>query len=108
MPKPTPIVCISPVVQADSEKKLIASHSAFMLVVSGGIPGTMVPFCEEGTRLGRSAENSFQINDITVSREHAVVVVDNLGSVHIRDEGSTNGTFVNGKRIRAASARGAG
>ena len=98
--KANTLVCVSPLSQSDPDKRMAGSHSTFMLVVSGGIPGTMVPLSEEGTRLGRSADNSFQINDITVSREHAFVMVDNLGSVHIRDEGSTNGTYLNGKRIK--------
>jgi two-component system, cell cycle response regulator len=94
-------ICVSPVPQTDSESKATASHSAFMLVVAGAIPGTMVALCQDGTRLGRSAENSFQIDDITVSREHAFVAIDNWGCVHLRDEGSTNGTFLNGARIKS-------
>lgn len=34
-----------------------------------------------------------------VSRRHATVVVDDGGRASIRDEGSTNGTFVNGDRV---------
>jgi len=34
-----------------------------------------------------------------VSRRHATVVVDDSGRALIRDEGSTNGTFVNGDRV---------
>jgi pSer/pThr/pTyr-binding forkhead associated (FHA) protein len=34
-----------------------------------------------------------------VSRKHATVVVDDAGRATIRDEGSTNGTFVNGERV---------
>ena len=34
-----------------------------------------------------------------VSRKHATVVVDDVGRATIRDEGSTNGTFVNGERV---------
>jgi pSer/pThr/pTyr-binding forkhead associated (FHA) protein len=36
-----------------------------------------------------------------VSRKHATVVVDDGGRAIIRDEGSTNGTFVNGDRVMA-------
>jgi pSer/pThr/pTyr-binding forkhead associated (FHA) protein len=36
-----------------------------------------------------------------VSRKHATVVVDDSGRATIRDEGSTNGTFVNGERVMA-------
>jgi len=35
-----------------------------------------------------------------VSRRHATVVVDDGGRATIRDEGSTNGTFVNGERVQ--------
>jgi two-component system cell cycle response regulator len=94
-------ICVSPVTQLDTQKKVTALHSAYMLVVSGGIPGTMVQLSEQGTSLGRSGESSFQISDITVSRDHAVVMIDEIGTVQIRDEGSTNGTFLNGKRIHA-------
>ncbi len=34
-----------------------------------------------------------------VSRRHALVMVDDVGHATIRDEGSTNGTFVNGDRL---------
>jgi pSer/pThr/pTyr-binding forkhead associated (FHA) protein len=34
-----------------------------------------------------------------VSRRHATVMVDDSGRAVIRDEGSTNGTFVNGDRV---------
>jgi two-component system cell cycle response regulator len=94
-------ICASPVEQTDSEKTDTPPSSAYMLVVSGGIPGTMVRLSEQGTTLGRAGESSFQISDATVSRDHAFVVIDQVGSVQLRDEGSTNGTFVNGKRIQA-------
>jgi len=34
-----------------------------------------------------------------VSRRHALITVDDAGRATIRDEGSTNGTFVNGDRL---------
>ncbi len=34
-----------------------------------------------------------------VSRRHAVITVDDVGRASIRDENSTNGTFVNGDRL---------
>jgi hypothetical protein len=34
-----------------------------------------------------------------VSRRHALIMVDDGGHATIRDEGSTNGTFVNGDRL---------
>jgi pSer/pThr/pTyr-binding forkhead associated (FHA) protein len=41
-----------------------------------------------------------------VSRRHATVTVDDLGHASIRDEHSTNGTFVNGDRVLPGTADG--
>jgi two-component system cell cycle response regulator len=92
---------ISPAPSIDPEKTLAPPNAVYMIVVAGGIPGTMVRLSEQGTSLGRSAESTFQISDITVSREHAFIMIDELGEVRIRDKGSTNGTWLNGKRIHA-------
>jgi pSer/pThr/pTyr-binding forkhead associated (FHA) protein len=42
--------------------------------------------------------------DSTVSRRHAVIALDGGGHV-IRDQGSSNGTFVNGARVAEAPLR---
>ncbi|MDE3090392.1 MAG: trypsin-like peptidase domain-containing protein [Chloroflexota bacterium] len=52
----------------------------------------------QGLRIGRGQDNNVILQDDQVSRRHASVW-DAQGVVFIRDEGSTNGTFVNGKRI---------
>ncbi len=51
--------------------------------------------------IGRSPDNDVVIDDASVSRKHAVLVLKN-GNRIIRDLESTNGTFVNGKRITSA------
>src|SRR5262250_1689126 len=50
--------------------------------------------------LGRVAGPDVEvaIDDVKLSRRHAVVAVED-GRVRIRDEGSTNGTRVNGQRV---------
>jgi two-component system, cell cycle response regulator len=97
-------ICASPVPQTETEPKPPAPASTYMIVVSGGIPGTMLRLSESGTTLGRSAECSFQLFDITVSRQHALVTIDGQGAIHLTDQKSTNGTFVNNKRIAAHRA----
>jgi hypothetical protein len=52
------------------------------------------------TRIGRSASCAITIDDPSISREHAELVVDE-GSTRIRDLGSRNGVRVNGARIAA-------
>ncbi len=39
-----------------------------------------------------------------VSRRHATVTVDDAGRATVRDEHSTNGTFVNGDRVLPGTA----
>jgi FHA domain/Domain of unknown function (DUF1707) len=52
----------------------------------------------EGTTIGRSRWSGCVLSDPTVSRAHAVVHYRD-GKWSLRDLGSTNGTFVNGRRI---------
>lgn len=51
-----------------------------------------------GLRLGRGKENDVVLDDAAVSRRHATLWVSQ-GRCYVRDEGSTNGTFVNERRI---------
>jgi two-component system cell cycle response regulator len=99
--KANTLICAAPLSQDDPETVIAPPNSAYLIVVSGGIPGTMVRVNDRGTTLGRSADSSFQISDITVSRQHAFLSVDEIGTIYLRDDGSTNGTFVNGKRVTA-------
>ena len=48
--------------------------------------------------IGRSRACLVQIAETTVSRQHAIFVVE-PGRVKLRDLGSSNGTFVNGQRV---------
>ena len=48
--------------------------------------------------IGRDSENEVQIDNVAVSREHAKIIKDS-NSYYIQDLNSTNGTFVNGKKI---------
>lgn len=48
--------------------------------------------------LGRAKDNEILLDDTSVSRKHAKILVQE-GSLLISDLGSSNGTFVNGERI---------
>jgi hypothetical protein len=54
--------------------------------------------------LGRSSSCQLRFADDTVSRRHAALVVRD-GAWHVVDLGSSNGTFVNGRRVLEAEVR---
>lgn len=96
-------ICRSPVASTDSTRMEADSKTLlrYLIVVRGGVPGTMLPLVQSASSLGRSAENTFQLADGTVSRRHAIVSIDPAGDAWVTDLGSSNGTFVDGKRIPA-------
>lgn len=57
-----------------------------------------VALTREWTRIGRSLAADVRFDDPTVSRRHALVVRQADG-VHVLDDRSLNGVFVNGERI---------
>lgn len=67
------------------------------------IEGDEYPLTRSVTNIGRGSEADIKVNDSGVSRIHCSIV---LGSeVLIRDNGSTNGTLVDGNRITEAVLR---
>ena len=73
------------------------------LVVRSGGGRTGETFVLEGeeTTIGRSPECDIFLDDVTVSRRHAVVR-QRSGGLEIEDLGSLNGTYLNRKRIDSA------
>jgi diguanylate cyclase (GGDEF)-like protein len=49
--------------------------------------------------MGRSSDNTYQFREVTVSRHHAALTIDPQGVVRITDLGSTNGTYLNDRRL---------
>ena len=72
-----------------------------MLVVRRG-PNAGSTFVLEGetTNVGRDPESNIFLDDVTVSRHHAVIECESNG-YQIRDVGSLNGTYVDHERIDA-------
>ncbi|MGH2661064.1 MAG: FHA domain-containing protein, partial [Actinomycetota bacterium] len=51
------------------------------------------------TNAGRSPESAVFLDDITVSRQHAIIERRPDGAWFVRDAGSLNGTYVNRERV---------
>ena len=60
-----------------------------------------------GRRLsvGRVADNDLQLEHPSVSKIHAALVMNREGTLLVADTGSTNGTYINGRRITYGEAR---
>jgi hypothetical protein len=58
--------------------------------------------------VGRHEDSDFRINDPAVSRRHLTIRVDDLGRVELKDEGSSNGTWKNGRDRISTDAPGQG
>lgn len=54
--------------------------------------------------VGRTKENDIALDDPSVSKFHASVMINSDGHVVVADTGSTNGTFVDGERIAYGKA----
>ena len=74
---------------------------ALVVRSGGGRAGEHFVPNEEKTTIGRSPDCDIFLDDVTVSRQHAVIR-RNEGSFVIEDQGSLNGTFVNRRRIESA------
>lgn len=60
-----------------------------------------------GKRLnvGRASDNDLSLNETSVSKIHATLLLNFEGTLLVADTGSTNGTFINGRRIAYGEAR---
>lgn len=80
--------------------KPAAPAMRFCLRMVKGVPPDGVYSIEGKARIGRSEDSEVVLVDPSVSRTHAMVEIDGDDPV-VRDMGSTNGTFVNGRRVRS-------
>ena len=72
-----------------------------LVVRSGGGRAGETFHPEDRTTIGRSPDCGIFLDDVTVSRRHAVLT-ERDGGFFIEDQGSLNGTFVNRKRVESA------
>jgi hypothetical protein len=77
------------------------SGPALVVRSGGGRAGETFHPMGERTTIGRSPDCDVFLDDVTVSRKHAVLVGEGE-RFHVEDLGSLNGTFLNRKRIEKA------
>lgn len=88
---------------ADGERVEAAEQPAPGRYFAAEEPGgeRLLPLDRTITHIGRGFTADIQLEDVSVSRRHAIVT-QRRGAVRILDDRSSNGTFVNGRRIQEA------
>jgi pSer/pThr/pTyr-binding forkhead associated (FHA) protein len=84
------------------EQKNVVSNlpkgEGILLVLKGAGVGARFLLDAAETKIGRDTTNEIQLDDITVSRSHAMI--SKKDGYHIKDLGSLNGTYLNAVAVR--------
>lgn len=77
-----------------------SEREAYILFMSGPLQGKLHCLEKDNTVIGRDDGVDIQIKDIRISRQHFQINVAE-GVAVLEDLGSTNGTYVNGQRVKS-------
>jgi hypothetical protein len=91
-------------VPGDEEREPAAPHdvssegASLVIRSGGGRAGETYELREDRVSVGRHPDSTIFLDDVTVSRNHAVI--EREGNAYsIADQGSLNGTYVNRRRV---------
>ncbi len=75
-----------------------------LVIMNGDFEGMRYELSSDETLIGRNPTTDITLLDEGISREHTMIMYDEVDSDYvIEDLQSTNGTQVNGKRVRSAT-----
>jgi hypothetical protein len=77
---------------------VVAAGAALVIRSGGGRAGESFPLEGDHLTLGRRPDANIFLDDVTVSRDHALLV-RRADGYHLDDCGSLNGTYVNRERV---------
>lgn len=79
---------------------VVSSGATLVIRTGGGRAGDEFPLTGDKFTIGRSPDADAFLDDVTVSRNHALLVKRRDG-LYVDDLGSLNGTYVNRRRIES-------
>lgn len=93
-----------PTFGAEADRTIVRSTGpqgrlGIVRVEEGKEPGRIYEVRKDSLSIGRSRESDIFLEDLAVSRLHASIVNMGNGNYGLKDEGSANGTKVNGQLV---------
>jgi pSer/pThr/pTyr-binding forkhead associated (FHA) protein len=82
----------------------LSPEDAMLVALIGPSKGARYLINSDETSLGRSPDNQIFLDDVTVSRRHALIS-RTAKTYSLSDLGSLNGTYLNGESISSSSLR---
>jgi hypothetical protein len=87
-------------IPVDVDELTSHGHAALVIRQGGNRVGESFPLEGDRMTVGRRPDSNVFLDDVTVSRDHALVVKRG-GDFYLDDLGSLNGTYVNRRRIES-------
>ena len=82
------------------DREIFETDTGILVIESGPRSGSRYALDSELISIGREKNAGIFLDDVTVSRRHAIIERD--GSIYtVSDVGSLNGTYLNAKSIRS-------
>lgn len=82
----------------DLGTRIVSAAKPTLVGLNGAHAGKRYVVNRSGATLGRNGGNDVVVQDASISGQHATISEQN-GSWRVKDEGSSNGTYVNGKKV---------
>lgn len=98
----TPLRSIETIAENGFEPLPAGDLAPKLMVILGREPGKTYPIPLGENELGRDADCAINLADPSVSRRHARIIRRDDGSVVLLDGGSTNGTYLNERRVSSS------
>ncbi|NNN09750.1 MAG: FHA domain-containing protein [Acidimicrobiaceae bacterium] len=94
-----PVITAAEVPISNAPRGPVGEHVDELVIITGSAAGTRVEVTKEVTTAGRDENSDLLLDDVSVSRHHAIFTRTVSGRVTLRDLNSLNGTYVNGARV---------
>jgi pSer/pThr/pTyr-binding forkhead associated (FHA) protein len=89
---------VDTLIEDEVQKK--QSFSLWLVIKYGNGTSETIELPQKQVYLGRATSFGQFENDVEISRKHLLIKLNDHGEVFVEDQGSTNGTYLNGAKIK--------